>query len=112
MREAIEAAIDEDPTNVGNYSVLADWILEHEPDDPRGEFIMLMLADRPRTEIAQFLLRNVVLDPLPNVAFEQQPLVWRGGFVQRIELRAGADLTTVGLVVQHPSGRWVTEVDI
>jgi uncharacterized protein (TIGR02996 family) len=52
VREALEAAIRDDPDDLAAHSALADYLQEH--GDPRGEFIAVQLAlEDPRRSAAQ-----------------------------------------------------------
>jgi len=125
-RAELERAIAEDPDNLDNYAVLADWLQAHEPADPRGQLIALMLAfeARPddrlrlRREIELLFARHTesllgALTPFAGASFEMPPLVWRAGFIQRIEVRS---LPTLGELVatafDHPSAAFVSDVVI
>ncbi|MCX5745315.1 MAG: hypothetical protein NT062_22795 [Proteobacteria bacterium] len=123
-RDDIERAIADDPTDPGNFSILADYLQSATPTDPRGELIALMLAldggapdnrEGVRRAIEAVFARNAaaLLGPLQpfSQGFEAPPYVWRAGYIQRVEVRSLPRLHDVlGVALDHPSGQFVTEV--
>jgi uncharacterized protein (TIGR02996 family) len=63
LRDALEAALVEDPDDLAAHSAYADYL--QEQGDPRGEFIQVQLAledpDRAATERRQLHLRELAL---------------------------------------------------
>ncbi|MBY0231518.1 MAG: WGR domain-containing protein [Gemmataceae bacterium] len=93
MREALEAALADDPDDLANHMAYADWLAEE--GDPRGDFIRLQLrledeslpaAERKklrtqetkllRKHLAEWLgeLGEVIIDPKPHPEHEWRTL--------------------------------------
>ena len=127
---ALEASIIADPTDPAAYAVYADWLQRR--GDPRGELIALQLAReaelarnaRARSTLPAAigrLLEHHAASLLGGLAAfvtdvrdpAAEPLVWRRGFIHRVALDShrGGDLgAIVEQVLQHPSGRFVSEL--
>jgi predicted DNA-binding WGR domain protein len=82
----LERVIEEDPYDEGSWSVLEDWLLEHE-HDPRGELVRLakekQLAEHAQSRGAAFpLLFGKKHEALSRAVSRT---VWRGGYVVECE---------------------------
>ncbi len=102
----LSAAIDADPCDRELYEVYADELQRH--GDPRGELIVLQLAEvtPDREERARVLI---------DTLFPASPLLhrcqWRWGFLESAELHV-RDTTAEAIhdALDHPSMRFATEL--
>ena len=121
---ALEAAINANPYDEDAYSVYADWL--QRQGDPRGELIALQLAeendpDNPKLAAAtrKYLAahRHALAGTIARYLEPPGTLIWRFGFIHRIELAQELDeeldpADVLADVLAHPSGRFVTEIRI
>ena len=97
-RAELEAAIDEDPSDLRAYVVLGDYL--QEIGDPRGELIALQVAGQTRAA-EQHLRAHPELVPLGELS-------WRNGFVHRARVTSPA----IASVLDHPSCRWIHSLEL
>ncbi len=125
--EALEEAIDAEPEGQESYVVYGDWL--QSMSDPRGELIavQLGLARDPDNEAlldAEAALfkkfRGELLGPLEKVATRRlynsyaRAFEWYGGFIRKASLHESRTplAETLELLLGHPSGRFVQELDL
>ena len=126
--EELETAILENPDDDASYLVYADWLLANS--DPRGELIMLQHdADEATGSRKRTLQRaaNALLEkqaayfwgPLPAKQCKHDA-IWRYGYVRKLELQwnggrrrpSEGALELLGAVLQHPSYRFMVDLQI
>ena len=130
MREQLIAAIENDPDDVENYRVYADWLESN--GQPRGQLIQLellreRLTDRSKlnhlnNKIAVYFDTNKAhfigaLKSWPNMRYEATysygPLYWRYGFIRRAEIHAGKDpAACLRELIASASGRFLIELQL
>ncbi len=93
--------------NVANYSVYADWLLEH--GDARGALITAMAAGQGQEAKRLLAAHSVQLQPTWWNS-ETVEVTWWLGFAQRIAFRRCHDPGIVRRVLRHPSCALVREV--
>lgn len=112
----LERAIRADPYDATAYLVYADWLQGH--GDPRGELIVQMVNG---------------VDPLPHLkkhkkalygslvnrivpAWDKAPMIWRFGFIHRVELEREEKYRPISpvlaTVLAHPSGALLVEASL
>ncbi len=110
-RDALEAAIDQQPDDASRYAVLGDWCLQ--AGDPRGELISLQLA--PSTS-AEKKRREDELLATDGIRIANAK--WRWGFVHTLHFfltqERWEDWTNTQLApaLAHPSCRFLRELVI
>ena len=134
-RAALEAAIDEHPDQPGAYLVLADWLQDHHPEDPRGELIVLSRSNddiagqtaatvddveraTERARIERQHLENRTRCSTLHLQIGPAPpkfggLTWFYGFVQRARASVHEDDEDwLRGFLDHPSLRHVVSLDL
>jgi uncharacterized protein (TIGR02996 family) len=111
-REALEAAIDEDPDDARAYAVYSDWL--QEQGDPRGELIALQQAAEqdPGVAAAATACFDEQIDRFGS--FTTCEFTWRHGFVRRATLGVSSSqsATFVRELFDHPSGRFIVDLSL
>ena len=109
----LERAIGVDPYDAGPYLVYADWL--QAKGDPRGELIVQMNSGVDVKEYVKAHKRSL-FGPLAGRVtppLDQPPMIWKLGFIHRIELereRHGKDIAPlVTSILDHASGAVVAE---
>lgn len=130
MDASFEAAIRANPDDDAPYLVYADWLMAE--GDPRGELIVMQHdADEAAGARKAALKRaaNAHLDqhaarflgPLAEFPNGTAKLVWRYGYVRRLELQwndnghwphARHALTELAAVLRHPSYQFVIDLQL
>ncbi len=109
----LERAIAADPYDPGPYLVYADWL--QAQGDPRGELIVRMSHGAEVHELVKTHKRHLFGSLAPRILppLNEPPLIWRLGFIHRIELereRRGKDIAPqLEMILTHPSGALVVE---
>jgi uncharacterized protein (TIGR02996 family) len=114
----LEEAIEADPDDPAGYLVYADWLMGN--GDPRGDLIRLQgsTAKRFLTKHAGQLLGPLAAFVKTDDHRRVDAFTWRFGFIQRLLLSNEADAeeldlaNVLELVLDHPSGRFLTELAI
>ena len=84
----LEAQIAKAPDDIGPYTVYADWLAERE--DPRGEFISVMLELDPNPHQVDLTERKLQLIEANKVAWlgpldaKDVDITWRRGFIDAV----------------------------
>jgi len=131
VREQLIAAIENDPNDVENYRVYADWLEAN--NQPRGQLITMellreRLTDRSKREhlnrrIAEYFQRHRstfvgALKSWPEIRYETQygPLKWRYGFIQIAQVGRwdadGSALQQLHELLASPSGRFLVGLEL
>lgn len=128
MREQLIAAIENDPDDVENYRVYADWLEAN--GQPRGQLIQMdilraRLTDRAKQEhlrrrIAEYFAQNRVhfANGLPGwqvASYETMhgELRWRYGFIYAAQLSSGPEAPQrLYELFESPSGRFLVELGL
>ncbi|MCX5746176.1 MAG: hypothetical protein NT062_27175 [Proteobacteria bacterium] len=118
---ALVAQIVADPYDAAAFAVLADELMRR--DDPRGELCARMAAAEAKptrkaraaveawlVECADVLLGGIG-DLLDLGAYDEEPLIWRHGFLHRAKLDFPAP-SELAQILAHPSSRFLVELEL
>ncbi len=120
---ALEAVIAAAPYDPSGYLVYADWLQAR--GDPRGELIALQISELTEQRDVEAAITALVKRHRASLygalaagrtmpKHREPPLIWRFGFIHRVELEREAKGRPIApileAVLQHPSGRLVTEL--
>ena len=119
----LEKVIDNDPRDATAYSIYADWL--QDQGDPRGELIALQLGKKDKAAKA-FIEKHsdYFLGPLAEHqetydGEDTEAFTWKYGFIHAVRLShdhysneewEGKLVEVLDLLLQHPSGRFLTEL--
>jgi uncharacterized protein (TIGR02996 family) len=130
VRDELIAAIENDPDDIENYRVYADWLESN--GQPRGQLIAMelmreRLTDRAKREhlarrIAEYFQRNrgtflAGLKSWPDLRYDTQygMLRWRHGFIYSAQFLAhdsGDHCARMRELLAAPSGRFLVHVQM
>ena len=127
MREELIAAIENEPDDVENYRVYADWLESN--GQPRGQLIAMALllerlTDRPKREhlvrkIGEYFQKHRGtfvggLKSWHNVRYETEhgALRWRHGFIYSAQFSYEGSCDQMRELLAAPSGRFLVHVQI
>jgi uncharacterized protein (TIGR02996 family) len=104
VNEALEAIVAEDPYDSDAWSVLEDWLLEH--DDPRAAILRAEDQDEARTRLLPLLLGE------GHEELASTYLDWRGGYVVDAILLYGDCQRVFDLLARAPASTLLTSLAI
>jgi uncharacterized protein (TIGR02996 family) len=104
----LESAIDDNPTDLAAYEILADWLEAH--GSPRGALIHMQLRGDPvDAYIAEH--RDALLGDIAK-RFDQD-FKWNNGYISSAKFSSDGDVDAeIEKLLQHPSGRRLYELRV